>query len=208
MSNLIHGNQISHRTTTCKVGDAVGVPNEEFWFVAIVNNNSEKKCVAQLSKMGYESFALIQKETRTYSNGRKKNIDIILLPAMIFIRCSEEKRRKEIVTMPLIKRFLVNRAGEKNEFKRNPLAIIPDNQIERLTRLLQDGPEKIIIEQDYFCVGEYVIVKEGSLKGLIGNIVQDNSGSSYIVVTIDNLGCAKMRINTESVERYVESANP
>ena len=53
-------------TTTQKVDDAVGVPSIEKkeWFVAIVNNRSEKKYAQVLQNEGYEVFVPIQSEER------------------------------------------------------------------------------------------------------------------------------------------------
>lgn len=52
----------TERVTTVPlgVGDAVGVETRK-WFVAIVNNNSEKAVQERLVKMNYESYVAKQK---------------------------------------------------------------------------------------------------------------------------------------------------
>lgn len=58
-------------------GDAVGIPNKH-WFVAIVNNNSEKVYGKRIKELDYESYVPVQKETHHWRNGKVKTIDHIM----------------------------------------------------------------------------------------------------------------------------------
>ena len=80
------------------VGDAVGVQDRK-WFVAIVNNNTERSVEEKLSKSGYETYVAKQKVIRVWKNGKKAKVDKVLLPSVVFIKCTERERR-EIVTLP------------------------------------------------------------------------------------------------------------
>ena len=61
----------------------------------------------------------------------------ILFRSIVFIRCTDTLRRKEIVHLPYIKRFMVNIAGERRGGIR-PVAFIPDDQMAKLRRIV--GP--------------------------------------------------------------------
>lgn len=116
------------------VDGAVGVARS-YWFVAIVNHNSEKQSSEKLSKMGVVNYLPTQTEIRVWRNGRKSKVDRIVIPSTIFIYCTEQ-RRKEIVGLPFISRFMINKAGSIKNSTNRPLAIIPGNEIERLKFML------------------------------------------------------------------------
>ena len=56
---------------------AVGVEKAN-WYVAIVNNRSEKVSAEKLSKEGYEAYVASQEEYRLWRNGKKKKMKELL----------------------------------------------------------------------------------------------------------------------------------
>lgn len=185
-----------------KVGDAVGVEKRN-WYVAIVNNNSEKIYAEKLQKLGYESYVPTQKEERKWRNGNLNTIDKVILPSVIFIRVTESERLKEIANLPYIKRFMVDNSRAKNQFGKHPIAIIPNNQIEQLRLMLEHAESPVTIESVPFHLGDKIRITEGKMQGLEGYVYHCDEGSSFIVVRLECLGCAKMRINNENVEIIV-----
>lgn len=179
-------------------GDAVGVSSKH-WFVAIVNNNTERQCSVKLGKLGYECYIPIQTETRIWRNGRKKDINRIIFPAMIFIHVTEGER-KQIVTFPFIKRFMTNGAGKKAEIQKSPIAIIPDEQLETLRFMLDNSDAPVTIESAPMHLGDQVRIIRGKLQGLEGNIIYCKDGSVCIVIQIDLFGCAKIKIDKDYLE--------
>lgn len=108
-------------TTVQKTDDAVGIfrndQEKKHWYVAVVNNRSEKACQDRLrkrlknetdSEKAYEVYVPIQQEMSIRHDGKRKKVDRIVFPALVFIRCTDSVRRKEIVCLPYIKRFMVN----------------------------------------------------------------------------------------------------
>lgn len=199
-------------TTVQKTDDAVGVlrSNKEakHWYVAIVNNKSEKACLEKLQQHlksrsageeTYEVYVAIQQEISVRRDGKRRKVDRIVFPALLFIRCTERLRRKEIVYLPYIKRFMVNIAGERHDTRR-PVAIIPDDQMHKLMRMVNDAEEQVTIESRPLHLGERVRVNGGKLVGLEGNVWEDSDGSTSLVIMIDMLGCAKVSIARDLLE--------
>ena len=174
-------------TTVQKTDDAVGIfrndQEKKHWYVAVVNNRSEKACQDRLRK--------------------RKKVDRIVFPALVFIRCTDSVRRKEIVCLPYIKRFMVNIAGSSRNTCR-PVAIIPDHQMYSLMRMVNDAEEHVTIESCPLHLGDRVRVNGGKLVGLEGNICREIDGSTSLVVKIDILGCAKVTIARELLEPIAE----
>jgi transcription antitermination factor NusG len=185
-------------TVPAGVGDAVGVPDRK-WFVAIVNHNTEKACAERIAKAGYECYLPTQEEVRVWKNGRRAKVVRVVIPTLLFIKCTE-RERLTIVTLPYIKRFMTNRAGSSADSTRKPMAVIPDRQIETLRFMLgnSDTPVSIIGE---YRKGDRVKVIRGSLRGLEGEVVQTSDGKSQLTVGIDFLGYARVDIDALDVER-------
>lgn len=185
---------------------AVGVPkaakNGKHWYIAVVNNNSEKLCCERLlariasqpdSEKDYEVYVAAQKEMRTWRNGRRKLVERIIFPTLVFIRCTDLMRRKEIVFLPYIKRFMVNIAGSPENGHR-PVAVIPDQQMRSLMRMVCDAESDVTIDPRPLRRGEKVRVNGGKLMGLEGYVLQCPDNSTSLVIDIGILGSAKVNI--------------
>ena len=103
------------------VDGAVGVPDVK-WFVAIVNSRHEKAVREKLTEIGLEAYVATQEEMHIWKNGRRKMIDRVVIPSMVFVHCTEPQRR-QIITLPYICRFLVNRSADSGGLNK-PVAVI------------------------------------------------------------------------------------
>lgn len=188
-------------------GDAVGVSRvhqpPRHWYVAVVSNNTEKVCAERLRKLFLEwelqlgrkceVYVPIQKEMREWSSGRRTIVDRVVLPATLFVRCTEAERRKDIAYLPYIKRFFVNAAGTPVNGHR-PVAVVPDEQMISLMRMVYRADSPVTIGLRPLRTGERVRVNGGKLVGLEGNVFREADGSTHLVVQIDILGCAMVKI--------------
>lgn len=180
------------------VDGAVGVGRSR-WYVAVVNHNSEKQSAERLEKMGVATYVPAQTEVRVWKNGRKSKVDRIVIPSKVFVYCTEQKRR-EIVSLPFVFRFMTNSAASSADALTKPLAIIPDAQISRLKFMLGQSDIPVEIGQRSFSKGDRVRVIRGSLKGLEGEVEELASAKAMLVVDMGILGCARLMIDTVSLE--------
>lgn len=184
-------------TATMGVGDAVGVARSH-WFVAIVKNNTEKSVAEKLSDAGVTFYLPTQEELRIWRNGRRKKVERVVIPATIFIHCTEPERR-EIVKLPYINRFMTNKAACSPGRVGSPLAVIPDSQIRTLRFMLGNAEGEVTVSPVYG-KGDKVKVIRGCLRGLEGEIIE-TSGGSELMVRIDIFGCARVSINPTNVSK-------
>lgn len=202
-------------TTVSKINDAVGIPKKprdsRHWYIAIVNNKSERLCLEKLqqrlknqtdNRRMYDAYVPIQQEMRVGRDGRRKKVDRIVFPALVFIRCTDTVRRKEIAYLPYIKRFMVNIAGASRHNCR-PVAVIPDSQMRSLMRMVDDAESEVSIEARPLRLGERVRVNGGKLVGLEGNVWMEPDDSTSLVIKIDILGCAKVTIARDLLDPIV-----
>lgn len=185
-------------TAALKVDDAVGVHKRQ-WFVAVVGRNTEKACREKLQNLGFETFVATQYETRIWRTGQKKKIERVIISTLIFIRATERERR-EVVNLPFIKYFLTDKAGQANDFGRHPLAVIPDEQMEKLRFMLFHADSPVCFTDNPLHLGDRIRVVRGSLQGLEGSVARTGD-ASHIAVHIDFLGYAMVDISLMDIER-------
>ena len=178
---------------------AVGISDmNKKWFIIQVNNNTEKSSSERLSELGYETYLPVQEVTSVWKDGRKKVRQRILIPNMVFIRLSEQER-KDVLSFPFVKRFMVNRAGSLNSFNRHPIATIPDEQMNQLKFMLGQSESSVSIESNQLVLGSRIRIVRGLLRGLEGELLQSSIGKSYIMVSLDCLGYAKLEVSLSDI---------
>lgn len=177
---------------------AVGVP-EAKWFVAIVNSRHEKKVAENLQETGIRSYVATQKEMKVWKNGKRKTVDRVVIPSVVFVNCTEKERR-QIVGLPFIYRFMVNRSAESGTLNK-PIAVIPDLQIRKLQFMLGQSDLPVNFVPSAFKVKDNVRVIRGSLKGLYGQIMENSDGTHTLTVGLELLGGASVKIDPYDVEK-------
>lgn len=180
------------------VDGAVGVA-EAKWFVALVNSRHEKSVAEKLGQRGVDCYVATQREMRVWQNGRRKMIDRVVIPSVVFIRCTEKERR-EIVALPYVNRFMVNRTTDSGTLNR-PAAIIPALQMRRLQFMLGQSETPVNFEPTIFKVNDNVRVIRGHLRGLEGEIMKNSDGTNCLIVGLSILGGATIIINPRDVEK-------
>lgn len=171
----------------------------KYWFVAVVNNHSEKKAADGLERMGYETYVPTHTEEHEV-RGALRQVERILLPAMVFIHCSEAAR-KDTFDTPWVSRYRVDKTG-RNGTGGHPLLVIPDDQMASFRLALDHMREQeVILEETPFVLGEAVEVKSGELKGLKGNISCVSDGKQLVIVTLGSLACLKLAIPKSYLKR-------
>jgi len=185
--------------TAREAGEAVGVPVRS-WFIAIVNNNTERQCARKLEKLGFESYVPTQQETRLWRNGMRNMVCRIILPSLLFIRATETERLGKIVGLPFIKRFMTDRASTTDSFGRHKVAVVPDGQIEMLRFMLGNAESAVTIEKPPLRLGDKVRVFRGKLAGFEGYVDRMEEGKAKIYILVNCLGCASVEVERISLE--------
>ena len=179
------------------VDEAVGVESRK-WFVAVVNNNTEKAVQERLNKMNYETYVAKQEVIRVWKNGRKGKVDKVLIPSLVFIKCTEAERRN-IVTFPFINKFMMNTARPVSGNATRKFAILTQKEIDTLKFMLGQSEIPVSFVDTHCHVNGRVEVVDGSLKGLEGDVVSVAGDKSVVVEKIDVLGCAMVELDTADV---------
>ncbi len=169
----------------------------KFWIAALVKMNYERKAEVKLNKLGFETYLPIQKEERQWSD-RKKIIDRIVIPMVIFIKISPKE--DEIIRNYSFIRKLLTLPGAKGIS-----SPIPDEQIEDLRYLLDKAESEVSFISDItdMKIGDKVQIIRGTLKGLIGELRLIDRMFPKIVIRIDGLGYASVSVSLSFVEKII-----
>ena len=182
------------------VDGAVGVAGGEGpWFVAIVRSNAEKAAATKLAALGHEAYVALQKEYRVWANGRRAVVDRVVIPGVVFVRCSEAVRR-EIVALPFISRFMTDKAGAPTPGGYRPMAVVPDREIRRLQFMVGNSDTPVTFSAERLRPGTPVRVIRGKLAGLEGDVRRLDDRRCELTISLAVLGNATLTLPLPDVE--------
>ena len=161
------------------------------WIAALVQMCTEKKVGERLNKLNIENYIPTQTEIRQWSD-RKKKIERVVIPMIIFIRTDKETEKK-LNTYTFIYK-LISYPGEKEP------ATIPDEQIEKLKYMLDNADSTVEISDTIYEVGEEIEIIRGPLKGLSGELCYIEKDKPTIGIKLEILGYAHIRINKNDIK--------
>lgn len=169
------------------------------WYIARVMPRAEKTSRDNLLRDHIEAYAATQWQVREWRNGRRKKIEVPVITQYIFVKVTEEERRR-IVNLPYILSFLTNRAGTPDKYGRRPLSVIADEEIRTLQQML-NGDQPVSFIDTGFTVGEKVSLV-GWSEDIVGEVVRLNGNkTNYIGVRIHQLGCAYMEVKPNMLRK-------
>ncbi len=143
------------------------------WFAVRTASGREKSVATQLQAKGLQEFLPVYRTRRRYSD-RTKELELPLFPGYIFCRFDFNNRLPVLITPGV--QMIVG-------FGKMPTPVA-DDEIENLQRVVASGAAQ---PHDHFLtVGERVRVKEGSLAGVEGILV-DVKNSWRIVLSVELL---------------------
>ena len=165
--------------------------NERHWFVAYVMACRERKAAEALAAMGYEHYLPIQREARQWSD-RKKIVERMVLPRMIFIRCTNAERVPVLKQIPAIYRFMTSHGPY------TPV-VVPDIQLETFRSMVERSGRPVSVTAGQFAPGDKVRVKDGPLTGCVCELISV-SGKKCLAVRLGAIGTVTVEMELETLE--------
>ena len=133
---------------------------EEHWYAVAVASQHERKIVETLKSKGKEAYVPVRQEKHRWSD-RMKIVDVVLTPQIIFVRNSMDKKNEVFVNHNV--KCYIYAPGD------NRPCPITDERMRDFMRLIDKNYEFKLTAP---VVGEDVMVLEGPLKGLVGELVK------------------------------------
>ncbi|WP_300726649.1 UpxY family transcription antiterminator [uncultured Bacteroides sp.] len=164
----------------------------ECWYAMYVRMHHEKKTAEKLKAMGVTHYLPIQEVVRQWSD-RKKKLQVVVIPMMIFVRVTDHKRISLLKDIPALTGTLIDRCTHKP-------AIIRDKEMESFQFMLDYSDEAVSFISGPLQKGERIKVVKGPLKGLEGELIQI-SGKPQVTVQLEQLGYATVEIPVGFIEK-------
>lgn len=161
------------------------------WLAAYVKMHHEKKVRDHLTSLNIDNFLPVQTEIRQWSD-RKKKVERVLIPMMIFVNVDTEEQQR-VIRLPSIIRYLVLRGEHKP-------TEIPTSQMNSFMFMLDNSENQVNFSSNNLQPGENIRVIKGSLTGLEGELIYVE-GKSKIAIRIEQLGCAVVELKASTVEK-------
>lgn len=161
------------------------------WYAAVVRMNCERTVEKKLKALGIATFLPTQTEVHLWSDRRKK-IERIVIPMMIFVRLSPDDIGR-VNCLSFVSRLLTA-PGDRQP------AVIPDVQMERFRFMLDNAGTEVTVEPLDIKKGDRVKVSRGPMRGLTGYASFGRGGRPRLMVVIDHLGCACVSVALADLE--------
>ena len=166
--------------------------NDLHWYIGCTRSCQDKRVAEATRKRGYEVFVAQRREVHQWSD-RKKVVDRLLIPRMIFVRCPEQALGDLLRQIPYLTGFLSDKAdGGKR-------AVVPDSQMDTFIAVVDAENETITFVERQLRPGDTVRVKYGALEGRVVELVSID-GRDCLAVRLPILGAACVQIDRNSVE--------
>jgi transcription antitermination factor NusG len=143
------------------------------WFALYTKSRFEKQANRLLQQQGFETYLPLIITTRKWSD-RLKKVEVPLLNSYVFVIYDPNNPLSyyNILETPGVVRFI--------SFEGKPVRI-PDNQIDSLRKLSQEGYEMEPLVKP-IPLGSEVEIKRGPLKGIKGLVVRSPEGANQLLV--------------------------
>jgi transcription antitermination factor NusG len=152
--------------------------NKKNWYAVYVKSRTEKKVHLELTYQEIEVYLPLQKRMRKWSD-RKKLVDFPLIPGYLFVHITRRDYDRVLQTNGVVAYVRFDGTA----------AVIPDEQIDTIKRLLRQHEHKIEVSFKDFSAGDAVEVIAGPLMGVKGVLTQ-LKGKNKVAIQLEKLQLA------------------
>ncbi|PSL45606.1 transcription antitermination factor NusG [Chitinophaga niastensis] len=147
------------------------------WYVIYTRPRHEKKVAIQLSDANIAYFLPTTRTLRIWKD-RKKYVDTPLFPSYVFIYLEDMETYYSVLTLDGVLYYV--RAGKE-------VVKVNENVIHNICLVMKEvNDTDIEVSDDYFLPGKQVMIKDGVLCGLIGEVVEVK-GEQKILIRVNML---------------------
>lgn len=161
------------------------------WLAARVRRNQERLIKAKLEQLGVENYVPFRKEIRNRKD-RKVEIWRPVIPNIVFIYTDFHTGMS-----------IANDYGIKISYLRSidnkSLLIVPQKQMDNFKIICESGVECTL--EDTFEKGDKVLIVNGCLKGIEGELINTNKDNSKMLVKLEGIAAFKVVIPSNIVTR-------
>ena len=162
--------------------------SEVHWYALRVTAQHERKLVDKLKEKDFVAFVPTRQEKHRWSD-RMKIVEQVLTPQIVFVRNSMSNKNGVFVSHDV--KSYVYAPGD------NKPSMIPDAKMDDFIRLIDANFDfKLTLP----FVGDTVMILEGPLKGLVGDLVKID-GDQQLVVRLNDAFGASVKVDALAIQK-------
>lgn len=165
--------------------------NEKRWLVAHVRLFHEKKCAERLQRLNIETYLPLRSELH-YWKDRKKKIDRVLTPQMLFVHVTNDERILVLEDISVTHFYAFPGSGKAT--------VVPDVQMKSFMFLVGNADGEVEFTSESLQRGDKVKVLRGPLANLEAEYVRVGT-KSKVAIRVNDLGCALVEIPVSWIEK-------
>ena len=150
---------------------------QEGWYVIYTASRMEKKLANALQQAGFSTYLPMIKEMRQWSD-RKRRVVVPLFRSYVFVHLSHDGEYLRAVQHKGASFFVKTKSGQP--------AILFEKEIVQIKKIITSD-FRYEVSNDKIPLGYLCRVKEGAMKGFIGESVQYH-GKNLVVLRMEQLG--------------------
>ena len=144
--------------------------NPKAWYVVYTRSRAEKKVYAELTAQNIECFLPLQKKLRRWRD-RKKWVEIPVITSYCFVHITRKEYDRVLQTDNVV--CFITFEGKA--------AIVPDQQIDALKKMIKQTDFEVSVTPDNFKPGKKVEIIAGPLVGVQGELAKFKSKNRFII---------------------------
>ena len=140
------------------------------WHVVYTRSRAEKKVASELDAQGIECYLPVRRQLRQYGN-RRKWVDVVLISGYCFVHISRREYDQVLQTGNVVSYVTFNHKA----------AVVPQREIDSMKKMLRQTECDVEVSHDTFAPGRKVMIMEGPMLGLTGELLEEHGKSRFIV---------------------------
>lgn len=154
------------------------------WFAARVRRNQERLIKEKLEKLGVENYVPFRKEIRRRKD-RKVEVWTPVIPNIVFIYTNFRTGISIANDYGVKISYLKTIDGKK-------LLVVPQKQMEDFKLICESGINCML--EETFEKGDRVLIVDGCLKGVEGELISTNKDNSKMLVRLEGIATFKLTV--------------
>ena len=169
---------------------------EKHWYVMFTRIYKERQTTDELLSQGIEAWIPEQIVKKRWSD-RIKTTKKTVISRIVFVHCGEQTRlRRSFVTYTL---------GYMSDKVTHTPVIIPDKQMRDFQTVITQSDNDVIFTEEQLQPGQKVRIVFGNLAGVEAELLEIKEQQTNVIVRINNLGCACIKISLDMLEPITEN---
>jgi transcription antitermination factor NusG len=171
--------------------NTLNIKQESKWHVVYTKSRAEKKVALELEYQGIDHYVPLHRKLRKWSD-RKKWVEMPLISGYVFVHIGS-REYEAVLKTPGVVAYV--------RFEGKP-AIVADEQIDCLKRMLRQHEIEIQVSHELFNEGDEIEVIAGPLIGMKGTLVK-KKGKKRVAIQIQQLNLSLLvEVPLNEIEKF------